>query len=438
MAKSVRTEQYRYTTWGSYGEELYDHNADPHEYNNLAKDPQYATVLNQMRTILAEGWTASMPPACSPKTFYHDKDGDSHGDPFDTLESCTAPPGYVSDNTDCNDTNKAVYPGAPELCDGLDNNCNGQIDEGNVCSKDSDGDGYTPAQGDCDDNDAKVHPGAIDMCNGIDDNCDGMIDENAIIATITPVGTLNICTGKSITLIANADSGISYQWMKNGVNIAGAATSSYTASSTGNYQVKESNNFGCKATSLSAAVYTQSYPIATITPDGSLDICSTGSVILEANSGSGYTYQWIKNDVVINGATRRKYTAKRAGTFRVIVTNSYQCSTVSASVTVTNSCNAIAQASQTGMQAMNGSSQLALYPNPSRGEISLSYSSPNATRIQLSVFDIAGKVVFKKTDNAVKGTNLYHVRLSNLAPGLYHLELNNNREGKRLKFIIER
>jgi uncharacterized sulfatase len=65
MGRSIRTERYRYTSWGTEGEELYDHSADPHEYNNLAGNSQYATTLNQMRTILAQGWKSSVPPATS-------------------------------------------------------------------------------------------------------------------------------------------------------------------------------------------------------------------------------------------------------------------------------------------------------------------------------------------------------------------------------------
>jgi len=59
MGKSVRTKQYRYNSWGVTGEELYNHNADPHEYNNLATDPNYTSMLKEMRKILADGWTKS-------------------------------------------------------------------------------------------------------------------------------------------------------------------------------------------------------------------------------------------------------------------------------------------------------------------------------------------------------------------------------------------
>lgn len=61
MGRSVRTEQYRYNSWGSNGEELYDHNKDPHEYINLAKDAAYKNTLQMMRTILEEGWKKAVP-----------------------------------------------------------------------------------------------------------------------------------------------------------------------------------------------------------------------------------------------------------------------------------------------------------------------------------------------------------------------------------------
>jgi hypothetical protein len=76
-------------------------------------------------------------------------------------------------NGDCNDTSASVYPSANELCNGMDENCNGIIDEG----FDNDNDGWTSCLGDCNDQDPSVFPGAQEQCNGIDDNCDSVVDD---------------------------------------------------------------------------------------------------------------------------------------------------------------------------------------------------------------------------------------------------------------------
>jgi N-acetylneuraminic acid mutarotase len=81
--------------------------------------------------------------------------------------------GWAACGGDCNDGNPAVNPAALEVCNGLDDNCNGAIDEG----FDLDGDGFTLCAGDCNDVNPLVHPGAVEVCNGIDDNCNGSIDE---------------------------------------------------------------------------------------------------------------------------------------------------------------------------------------------------------------------------------------------------------------------
>ncbi|MCB9758486.1 MAG: hypothetical protein H6739_01470 [Alphaproteobacteria bacterium] len=121
-------------------------------------------------------------------TWYADLDGDGYGDANNSVTTCAQPTGYVLDSTDCDDTNASIYPGASEIADGLDNDCDGQIDENTSSGGvDSDGDGYygwivnsdgTVTQGDdCDDSDPSVNPGATEVRDGIDNDCDGQIDE---------------------------------------------------------------------------------------------------------------------------------------------------------------------------------------------------------------------------------------------------------------------
>ena len=104
-----------------------------------------------------------------------DEDFDLDGDgvvygPNGECDSFLAP-----DDQDCDDSDPNHYPGAPELCDGLDNDCDGEVDEGAM--DDDDGDGFSECDGDCDDGDANIGPGATELCDGIDNNCDGTVDE---------------------------------------------------------------------------------------------------------------------------------------------------------------------------------------------------------------------------------------------------------------------
>lgn len=126
-------------------------------------------------------------------TFYKDYDNDGFGDPnsgavYEINFGDPAPDGMVYNNADCNDRSDMINPLADEIVgNGIDDNCNGEIDIDDIKYIDADGDGYgsqvqSPADGvfnslDCDDTNSAIHPYAIDFKNGIDDDCDGITDE---------------------------------------------------------------------------------------------------------------------------------------------------------------------------------------------------------------------------------------------------------------------
>lgn len=138
-------------------------------------------------------------------TFYLDADGDDFGIDTISINSCLLTiPGYVPDSTDCNDTDSLSNPLAVEICNGLDDNCNLEIDEGlsiYTYYLDADGDnfgnatifinsclldipGYVPDSTDCNDSDPFTNPLTVEICNGIDDNCNVEIDEGLTAHTL--------------------------------------------------------------------------------------------------------------------------------------------------------------------------------------------------------------------------------------------------------------
>jgi len=129
-------------------------------------------------------------------TWYQDSDGDGYGNLAVTLQNCGQPVGYVANSTDCNDASAAVNPGAVEVYNGIDDNCNNSIDEGFTPINyylDNDGDGvggatfvvnvtspgpnYTLTTGDCNDNNPNIFPGNTEICDNLDNDCDLLIDE---------------------------------------------------------------------------------------------------------------------------------------------------------------------------------------------------------------------------------------------------------------------
>jgi len=132
-------------------------------------------------------------------TLSADADGDGYGDPSTTATACDLPSSGVVDASDCDDARPDIHPGADEICDGVDNNCDGSIDgqdavDSLVWYGDGDGDGYgadsslyigcaapegyVSAAGDCDDSDGSVSPGAEELCADLLDNdCDGETDQ---------------------------------------------------------------------------------------------------------------------------------------------------------------------------------------------------------------------------------------------------------------------
>lgn len=144
---------------------------------NARVDPFHGSCSGPPSYWVSQGSHGRLPGrACEVR--WRDRDGDGH-----------------DERTDCNDNNRTIYPGAPEVCDdGIDQNCDGSDRRSELVFVDGDRDGWGAASrricrnraagevtrdGDCDDGDPTVHPGATELCDGRDNDCDGLIDDGA-------------------------------------------------------------------------------------------------------------------------------------------------------------------------------------------------------------------------------------------------------------------
>jgi PKD repeat protein len=147
---------------------------------------------------------------------------------------------------------------------------------------------------------------------------------------------LFVCNGEQIQF-TDLSTGLPdyYTWTFNGGTPANSTLKNplVTYNTAGTYSVTlQTENFGGTTSNTKTAYITvYNKPSATITPSGTDSVCPGTSVLLSANTGSNLTYQWLKGNVPVSGATQSTYTASVSGTYKVVVTRSTNgCSKTSA------------------------------------------------------------------------------------------------------------
>lgn len=335
--------------------------------------------------------------------WFEDLDGDTFGNSDVFVFACNMPTGYSIDPGDCDDTNAGVNILATEICNGIDDNCDGNIDEDLIFATwyaDSDGDGYGDAAStfftcdpapvgyvmdatDCNDAAATVYPGATEICDGLDNDCDGDIDEDVVSATITPAGVVSTCKGVNTTLTANAGESYTYQWFKNGNIIAGATDVTFSSNKPGYYQVQVNLPEGCFALSPVTTITVSPNPNANISAPNGTSLCAT--VKLKASYDASYTYQWYDGAGEIAGATAYQYFPTMAGNYYCIVTNAFGCSRNTAEITVT-ACRE---------ENATANNNLEVYPNPTSGQLHLNLSTTaKEGTASITIVNMLGEIVY--------------------------------------------
>ena len=260
--------------------------------------------------------------------------------------------------------------------------------------------------------------------------------------TTQPAATQDLCPGTDATFtVVGAGSGtLTYQWQKDGDDITGATSASYTvtaatAADAGSYTVVVTGD--CGSVTSSASVLTVN-PVTTITTQpAAVTTClqqSATFTVVAAGTGT-LTYQWRKDGVDIAGATSASYTvsnitAASGGNYSVVVTGT--CGSVTsanAMLTVSGPCTSIPSIDQDITSAV-------LMPNVVNNSTTLRVHATRSARISWNIMDANGKVVMSFNNQVNAGQNDIQLRLAHLAGGNYYL-MGSTQKGsiETIKFI---
>jgi hypothetical protein len=286
---------------------------------------------------------------------------------------------------------------------------------GSVDLIDADGDGYG-IYIDCDDTNPDINPGATELCNDIDEDCDGVSDE--LTATISPSGIINICKHDFVNLYA--PSGYStYQWLKNGYIVPGATDSIITTDKPGYYQIIIEDG-GCTDTSLVQAVAVKENPFGNIFSPEGLDLCFDDSLKIKASYDATYTWQWYKDGFAIPFENYYKMLATEPGLYYCSIITFYGCARITDTIEIVKSC----RFSETQINNFQ------VYPNPTSANVNINVitnDSYTGTAL-LTISNLQGNVVTTLAPEINKGTLETTLQLDQLAPGIYFIQIiiNNN------------
>lgn len=216
------------------------------------------------------------------------------------------------------------------------------------------------------------------------------------------ISSTSPCSGGSVALTASG--GLSYRWS------TGDSIPSIRAA-TGYYAVTATGNYGCTASAF--------HDVTVHTPLRD-SIVQSNDTLLLLSSGTGEFYQWYLNDSIISSATGTSYIATQSGSYRVSVIDSSGCL----------SSSGLSRFGETGINIINASPSIRIYPNPSMGRFTLECT--DATPQLVSIKDAQGRLIMGNV--TIAGQHQFD--LSSLTEGIYYLHISDGKTTQALKFSV--
>ncbi|MEO1258929.1 MAG: MopE-related protein [Bacteroidota bacterium] len=359
---------------------------------------------------------------------YFDYDDDGHGSPnVAPVNACQCPPGFKHaeelngnlDN-DCNDFEPSVYPGAPEICDGLDNDCDGQLLSDEV---DNDGDGFFECNGDLDDFSNAVYPGAPELCDGLDNDCDGEIDEDAP-ANQTYTGNIAFYTQAQIDAFAQCFSIIDGELIIQGTNIVDLSNLINFEEVTGNVTIQitglsDMNGLdNLSKTGGNLLVYFNSSLNTLNGLEGLEEVGGDLMVYYNFSLSDGCAIYDLINGGV-SGATTIFFNAVGCNSVAEISANCGPANLIAGPGKLQNTTE---QQDGFSMSTKAENSSARIFPNPATHQVTIKFDHP-LTEGSIRINDLHGKTVLERP--FPDGTQQQLLDLSAWTPGTYFMIIEN-------------
>jgi hypothetical protein len=411
-------------------------------------------------------------------TYYTDADGDGYGMGVGQSLCADPGPGFATQAGDCDDNNDDINPGEIEVCDGIDNDCDGQADEGVKTQyfADTDGDGFgdpnsmvtdcTQPQGyvtnndDCDDTDDTVNPAEEEVCDNKDNDCNGVIDDiggstagnwnNSTVGTYTGNANFPPCNAESDDVFVVNANGFStsssdnlhlvYQTLcGNGEIIARVAN--VANGGWAGITLRETLMPGSKKVGLKTQLTTSVRREIRMTTNGGASILNFIRpqhiwlrLVRNGSNFEGYTSPNGVNWSFAFSATIPMNGCIYAGLFAESINGNVTTTATFDNVSIIGGVPALGAKTHGAATALDGLT-LSVYPNPTNGEVTLSVAGAPERNLQLEVTDALGRTV-RSVELPEGAAFTYPLDLSSEPAGVYYLRLRSESGVKSVQRVV--
>lgn len=254
---------------------------------------------------------------------------------------------------------------------------------------------------------------------------------------LNPVVTFSpndsICFGDSIQVgVSGAGLSTSFQWYSGATQISGDTNATTFIKTTGKYKVLVSDNYGCsKFTTIQKLTFLKQPASTTVT--GSTNIYAGDSVKIMVNqSGVGYTYQWLKNNVALLEGTTQIYYAKETGSYKCIITNDFGCSKTTGFVKV----KVTSKSTNESIEELN---MLTISPNPVVNSLNIKFNCEGNSMIYFVIIDALGREAMRTNPvNYYQGLQTVTINSDKLNSGIYVLQMKSKNNFRSVPFKVEK